>query len=534
LLVVPALAFLLVFFVYPLTGLLLRSFSPSGALSFWPLELGLVNYVSTVRNVAYQLILRETLLVSVLSTPIAVAVAYPIAYALTRIPRHWAVLGLGVVALPYFVPILVRLYALTQVLEPLHLLYTTTGTVVGLVYWMLPYMIVILYAAMIAVDGNLLLASRSLGAGPRQAFTRIFFPLTRPALVAGALVLFVFALGTYVTPAVVGNAANLTVAVYIEQVLTMNKWGVGSAMGMILLAITLLVYGFSSKYLYTMGSPPAASSQKGASRAQRTTWTPTLVISSLWAVLGFLFLFGPLLISVLVSFTSTTFLSFPPTQPSLRWYEKVAKDPGWLTSGWLSVQVAFVTMITATGLALGAAYALERSKIRGKAALRALFICPIIVPVVLIGGALYDLESQLRLTQTFAGYVIGHTIVAFPFPFILISTALQGTDPSLEAAARTLGAGPWTAFRRVVLPVIVPAMAAAGLFSFITSFDEAVITLYLTGPDMTLPVKMLIFLMQQLTPEIAAVASVLLLAMLIVYIASFALRRRPPQTAVGP
>jgi putative spermidine/putrescine transport system permease protein len=302
---------------------------------------------------------------------------------------------------------------------------------------------------------------------------------------------------------------------------------------MILLAVTLLVYAFSSKYLHFVGSPPATSSQKGASAAQQTRWTPTLVMSSLWAVLGFLFLLGPLVVSVLVSFTRTTYLSFPPKDPSLRWYDKVAHDPGWLGSGWLSVQVGVVTMVIATGLALAAAYAVERSDVRGKGALRALFICPIIVPVVLIGGALYDLETRLHLTQTFWGYVIGHIIVAFPFPFILISTALQGTDPSLEAAARTLGAGPWAAFRRVVLPVILPALAAAGLFSFIASFDEAVITLYLTGPDMTLPVKMLVFLMQQLTPEIAAVASILLVAMLIVYIASFVVRRRRAHVAVG-
>src|SRR5438105_13199637 len=118
-LVLPALGFLLFFFAYPFVGLLLRSLSPTGALSFWPLELDFVHYADTVKNVAYRLILRETLFISVLSTPVAVIVAYPIAYALTRIPRSWAVLGLGLVALPYFVPALVRLYALTQLLHPL-------------------------------------------------------------------------------------------------------------------------------------------------------------------------------------------------------------------------------------------------------------------------------------------------------------------------------------------------------------------------------------------------------------------------------
>jgi ABC-type spermidine/putrescine transport system permease subunit II len=148
--------------------------------------------------------------------------------------------------------------------------------------------------------------------------------------------------------------------------------------------------------------------------------------------------------------------------------------------------------------------------------MKALFMLPLIVPVILIAAAIYELETRLNLTGTVRGYALGHTVLALPFTVLICTGALQQVGTSLEEAARSLGAGRLTAFRRATLPLIMPSVCAAAAIAFVTSWDEVVIALFLKGFDATLPVTIYTFVSQDLRPTVAAVSTLILAGILIV------------------
>lgn len=519
LLLLPGLLFLTVFFVYPILGVARRSLDPAGHLSYFSTNLTLRNYLDIFQDNAFRLILGKTFLIASEATVIAVLLAYPVAFFLTRLPRRWGLTLLFLALFPFWTSILIRLYAFTQVLDPLHLLYTTAGTVIGMVHYLLPYMIAVLYATMITIDSELLRAARSLGASEVRALRHIFFPLTRTGLFAGCLFIFVISLGFYLTPAVLGAVSDVTIAVYIQEEVSIYQWGVAAAMGVILLLITLVIFAILDKTLrFDRVVGVGGAGQKGAASSAGVGWSWTTVGLGVYTGLTLLFLLGPLVVVVLVSFTPSTYLSWPPTGFSLRWYQEFFSDPTWLASAWLSIRIAVLTVITATGLGLAAAYGLARSRIRGKRFFRVFFITPLIVPVILIAASLFDLESRLGLASTIPGYVIGHTILALPFTVLLLSTALSNLGTELEDASRTLGANKWRTFYHITLPAIGPSLGAAAIFAFVTSWDEPVISLFLSSVSTTLPVHMFAFLREQLRPTIAAISTMLMAAVILMSI----------------
>ncbi|MFT3852741.1 MAG: ABC transporter permease subunit [Ilumatobacteraceae bacterium] len=523
-LLLPALAFLGLFFVYPLLGLVLRSLSPKGQLSYTRPELTLSNYGKAIGNLAYRLILKETFVFAFVATVATMIVSYPVALFLSRCSMRATKFALAALVAPYFTSILIRLYAFTQILRPLGLLYTTTGAIVGMVNYLVPYMVVILYASMSAIDADLSVAARSLGARPSQAFRRVFFPLTRNTLITGGLLVFVMSLGFYLTPAVLGSGSKITVAFYVQQQVDNYAWAMASTMGVIMLALTLVVFAVVSTS--DVERLIAKSTGKGVSRRATFRWRPANVALGLWTLAVLLFLLLPLLVVVLVSFTNVTYLRFPPPGWSLRWYREVFRDPVWVDAALLSLRIALGTTVITTLIGTMAAFGLERGRRRGRSAfLRALFILPIIVPSILIGASLFDLESRLRISGTTLGYVIGHTIIALPVVIIIVSIALRNADASLELAARSLGASPLAAFRRITLPMIAPAVGAAAVFAFLASWDEVVIAMFVSGFDKTLPVTIFLTLNQQLRPTIAAVATLLMAALVLLWIFISLLRR---------
>jgi len=235
----------------------------------------------------------------------------------------------------------------------------------------------------------------------------------------------------------------------------------------------------------------------------------------------------PILVIVPISFSSAQYLSFPPPGLSLQWYERFLGRQEWLDSIWLSLKVA--VMSTAFTLVLGtlAAVALVRHRFRGKTLVYAIILSPMIVPTIISAIAIYFLFARLGLVGTTFAMAIGHTVVALPLVVIAVSSVLQQFDIRLEHAAVSLGATPWTAFRRVTLPLVFPGVMAGGLFAFLTSFDELLIPLFLSGPtSLTLPVRMWNSMLVQVEPTIAAVASFMIAVAVLTLIAANLLRSR--------
>ncbi len=234
---------------------------------------------------------------------------------------------------------------------------------------------------------------------------------------------------------------------------------------------------------------------------------------ALLVVSGFvlLFLIGPLLIIVPISFSSAQYLKFPPPGLSLQWYDRFLGRPEWLSSLLLSLRVALMSTAMTTVLGVLTSLALVRGRFRGKGLVYGIILAPMIVPTIITAIAVYFLFSRLDMVGSPFAMALGHTVIALPLVVIIVSATLQSFDVRLEQAAIGLGASPLRAFLQITLPLIAPGVVTAALFAFLTSFDELLIPLLLSGTtSQTLPVRMWNSVLMQIEPTIAAVSTFLI------------------------
>ncbi|WP_283179314.1 ABC transporter permease [Gemmobacter sp. 24YEA27] len=240
----------------------------------------------------------------------------------------------------------------------------------------------------------------------------------------------------------------------------------------------------------------------------------------IFAIFVFAFLVLPILVIFPLSFSSGEVLTLPTPGWSLRWYEDFFHSPRWLLATWNSFVIGIATMFLATTLGTLAAFGLHMSEFRGKKIVIATLSLPMVVPTIVIASSLFFGFATVGLTNSRTGLIIAHTIIAAPYVVITVLAAVQTFDNSLLRAAMSLGAGPFTAFVEVVLPMIMPGVIAGAIFAFATSFDELIIAIFLSGPEqLTLPRQMFSGLREMLSPTIAAAAVLMILfstAMLIV------------------
>jgi putative spermidine/putrescine transport system permease protein len=225
-----------------------------------------------------------------------------------------------------------------------------------------------------------------------------------------------------------------------------------------------------------------------------------------WCALVLAFLILPLFIVFPISFSSSSYLQFPPPGWSLRWYMAYAHDTAWVDSTIRSIKVAVCTAILATVFGSMIAFSIVRGRYLGKALVNQLAATPIIVPAIIYSIAVYGLFAKLRLIGEWWGIVLAHTVIAIPYVVIVVAAALRTFDIALENAAMGLGAGRLRAIWHVTLPQIRPAMISALFLAFISSFDELVIAMFLGGSNMTLPKKMFDNILNAIDPTIAAVS----------------------------
>lgn len=226
-------------------------------------------------------------------------------------------------------------------------------------------------------------------------------------------------------------------------------------------------------------------------------------------ILVALVLVAPTLVVIPMSFTAGTTFSFPPDDWSLRWYREFVTEPAWRTAIGNSLRIALAVAALSVVLGTAAAIGLVRATFRGTSVLRALLLSPMTVPNIVTAIAVYVLFLRWQLNGTYLGFVLANTAVALPFVVISVSSSLQGFDRRLETAASSLGASPWTVFRSVTLPLVLPGVLSGAVFAFVTSFDEVVIALFLQSPTLTtLPVQMYKSVTLEIDPTIAAASSV--------------------------
>lgn len=257
----PAMLLILVILVIPVGWLFYVSFI--GADGTFSLE----NYERMLKRKSYARIFQTTFEISFLTTGLCILIGYPLAYFISGLPTRIANLCLITVLLPFWTSLLVRTYAWLVLLqkrglvndwgislglwdEPIKMVHNMTGTLIGMVHIMLPFLILPVYGAMRAIDRDLMKAAANLGASPKRAFWTVFFPLTLPGLFAGSLMVFILCLGFFVTPAVLGGGKVIMVSMQIvSNIELFVNWGAASALGVVLLVSTMVILWIASRFL---------------------------------------------------------------------------------------------------------------------------------------------------------------------------------------------------------------------------------------------------------------------------------------------
>lgn len=259
-----------------------------------------------------------------------------------------------------------------------------------------------------------------------------------------------------------------------------------------------------------------------AARLLATHLLPTAIVS-----LILLFLAAPIIVVFVVSFSAADYLTFPPPAFGLRWYRAYFGNADWLRSTWLSIWVAASVVLLSTSLGTLAAIGIARLPRLLRVFATGLILSPMIVPVIVVAIGIYYAFSRYGLVGTPIAIVLAHTCLAVPFVVTSVSASLAGIDPRLEQAALSLGATPSGTFWQVTLPLIRPGVLVGALFAFITSFDEVVVALFLSGSGaVTLPRRMWDDVRMEINPTIAAVSTLtIILAALLLATVHF-LRKR--------
>lgn len=235
-------------------------------------------------------------------------------------------------------------------------------------------------------------------------------------------------------------------------------------------------------------------------------------------ILTVVFLLAPLLVVIGVSFTAGDYIAFPPQGLSLRWYVKVLAEGRYTAAALTSLAVAVPVTIISAILGAAAAIALHRRLLPGSRLMSGLFLAPIVLPSIILGLGLLMLWSRSFGPTSILTVVVGHLVLTVPYVMRTTLAVLSTSDPFLEEAARTMGAGPWRSLWRVTVPQCLPGIAAGAFFAFNISFDEAVVSLFLRSPEVvTLPIQIYTQLEFSPDPSIAAV-STLMIALTIVLI----------------
>ncbi|MBB3774010.1 putative spermidine/putrescine transport system permease protein [Angulomicrobium tetraedrale] len=253
------------------------------------------------------------------------------------------------------------------------------------------------------------------------------------------------------------------------------------------------------------------------------------------------FLVLPLLVIVPLSFNPEPYFSFTPAMLqldpaglSLRWYREIAESAQWRLALRNSLSIAAVVTPLATLLGTMAALGLRRLPTRPRKMFAVIIASPLVVPVILFATGIYFFLAPLGLTQSFTGIILAHTALAAPYVVVTVGSTLTTFDERLLRAASILGSPPLSAFFKVTLPLVAPGIASGALFAFVTSFDEAVIALFLAGYDQrTIPLQMWSGVRDQLSPAVLAAATLMVLLVTIVMLTTMLIARSARSAGAG-
>lgn len=570
---------------WPLLGAMLAF----GALFYLPLlyvlplsvldpDLTFRHFVRLWDTPVYVRVVLVTFRIAIVATVTTVVIGFPLSWVIARATEGWRAVLLGAVLFPFLTSILARTFAWIAILgqrgpvnaalvssgvveKPISLLFTEFAVVLALVQVSLPLLVLPLVAYMRGIDPRISLVAQSLGASPLQSFRRAIFPLTLPGLQTGSTLVFLYCLGSFITPAILGGRHEVMIGSLIEsQVREGAEFGFAASLAIVLVIATLITLAASNALFrrWTRWQRPAEAPTpapqrasyevpaSGASLLEGPAGKPRRsrlcgwidrpdVLRRAGAIYGFVivcFLILPLAIVVPISLSSSRFLVFPPPGLSLQYYEEVLGANGWIAAALLSAAIAIMVALLATTIGAVAAFAIDRGRMTGRASVQSFFMAPLAIPAIVFAIGAYGFYGRLHLVDTSVSIVLAHTVQTTPLALLVILASLRAIDRRTEFAAVSLGASRSQVLRLITLPLLRPGLTAAAMLSFLYSFDEAVIAIFLSGIRIeTLPRKMYEGIRFEISPVIAAVSTLLITVVAIVLIVILIIQHRSKDRA---
>lgn len=252
----------------------------------------------------------------------------------------------------------------------------------------------------------------------------------------------------------------------------------------------------------------------------------------IYSAIVLIFLISPILVTIPLSFNAGAYFSYPMSGFSLRWYEFVFASADWQRAFFNSLSIGLVSAVMATVLGTSAALGLSQPQFPARNLVMSLLVSPMIVPVVVVAVGLYLVFAPVGLVNNYWGLILAHTALGVPFVVITVTATLSAFNWTLTKAAASLGAHPWTVFRKITLPLIMPGVVTGAIFAFATSFDEVIVVLFIGGVDQrTIPRQMWNGIRDQINPSILVVSTLLTLFAIALFIVIAWLRHRATNAA---
>lgn len=540
----------------------LESAPPSGSLDFT------LEHYSRLFDSAISSSYVLSLSIAVRVTLICVFIGYPVAYFLSRSEsRYRNVIALAIL-LPLWVNLVIKAYSWRLILgeqglinyllidifqvwtTPRQMLFNDWAVVLAVANVLLPFIVLPLYAGLRRIDTSQIEATKDLGANRLTAFLTVVFPRTIPNLAAGGLLVFILAFGEFPTPEIVGgDRVTMTASLMASMFRELNNWGLGSSMAV---AFTLIVIIVVFSVGITTGVHKTFSSSDGggsSTAGQQINFPQPFLVTinkisiSERLASGYLkfnlaftlsFLYFPLFIVALLSFSPNEFPRFPMGGFSLQWYGRLIPpdyDAALVEALFTSLQLGIISAVTAAVLGTLAVIGVARndftSRIFNEDILSLAFILPMVIPWIVSGIAILTLFSFIGVQGTFTSLVIGHTFLTIPFVFTVVSAQYSNLDTGLEEAARDVGATQVRTLYEITLPLLRSGIIAGVLFAFSISFDNFTQTFFWSGPETrTLPIVIFSQIRFSVEPTINAIGTIIVVLSLITAFAGERFARR--------
>ncbi|WP_246792979.1 ABC transporter permease subunit [Burkholderia perseverans] len=467
----------------------------------------------------YARVFARSVVLALLTSTICLVVAFPTALWFVGLRERYQRLCLLLLIVPFLVSLVVRCYGWMLLLADggllnrglnalgirgeLGLLYTHWATLLGLANVFLPFMVLPIYSVLRRLDWDAVDAGKSLGASPRDLLARLVLPAAMPGIRAGMGLTFIPALGSYVVPDLLGGAKSLMVGNLIQLAFGPNRdWPKGAALAVVVLVFTMLT-AYATR-----------ARRRDAMRAEGSGFPTVFPGTRLVGIGMLLFLYLPVIAVAVMSFNAGR-SALVWTGFDLHAYRQLLSDPTLQGATWNSLRLAVLTALTATGLALSAAWAIRSRATNGARArvMAAAIQVPLVVPEIVMAVATLLGFAVLSIDLGFGVVLFAHVVFCLPVAFIPIRASVAEIDDAVLDAAKGLGATPYQTLTRVVVPIITPAIASALMLSFITSLDDFVTTYFLSGAGgTTLPTYIYSMLKLGMTTEINAVSTLLAVA----------------------